>query len=184
MLMPIITKTNTPLSEKDEWRTPPELFRLLNGEFLFELDAAATKENALCGTYLEKHSLDLPWAPLRTFCNPPFSRAGDFLRKGVEEFEQGATCVFLIRADGVETKMWSEILMRTSSSHGLLRPKFQIRFLTPRVNYLNPDGICQKGVTFPSAVVVMSPLYEPKCYWWPWKEDYYNQYEKPLTTGK
>ena len=46
--MPVVGKSNTPPSEKDEWRTPPALFKILNGQFHFQLDAAATSENALC----------------------------------------------------------------------------------------------------------------------------------------
>lgn len=34
-----------------EWETPPELFRQLDAEFGFMLDAAASHDNALCPVF-------------------------------------------------------------------------------------------------------------------------------------
>ncbi len=176
--MPVIVNSTTPVKEKDEWRTPPELFGLLDSEFIFQLDAAATPENALCDYFYtkEEDALGRSWRGLRVFCNPPFSKAGDFLRKGIEEFKKGATCVFLLRADGVETKWWRDNLLKENNvynadSQELYESRFQIRFLTPRVNYLKPVGTRQIGVKFPSAVVVMRPTWAPNVFWWSWKKE-------------
>lgn len=38
-------------SERDDWRTPKELFEQLDNEFHFTIDVASSDENALC----EKH---------------------------------------------------------------------------------------------------------------------------------
>lgn len=175
--MPVLVNSSTPVKDKDEWRTPPELFALLDYEFNFEVDAAATRENSLCPNFWSKKASALttaPWYGYRVFCNPPFSQTGDFLRKGVEETAKGAICVFLVRADGIETKWWTKNLLRPANLgigkfYGMSGPQYQIRFLTPRVNYLEPVGNRRKGVTFPSAVIVMG-RYDPEVFWWNWKE--------------
>src|SRR5690606_16673629 len=113
--MPVVLNTNTKESERDLWRTPPFLFRLLNDGIRFHLDAAANHENALCPQYytIEHDALSRPWfvpdeGITRVFCNPPFSRTGEFLAKGNEEAEKGAMVVFLTRADAMETDWWTD----------------------------------------------------------------------------
>ena len=46
-------------SNSDEWTTPSALFRALDRRFGFELDPAATKENALCPMYFTKEDSGL-----------------------------------------------------------------------------------------------------------------------------
>ena len=41
-------------SNSDEWTTPSALFRALDRRFGFELDPAATEENALCSMFFTK----------------------------------------------------------------------------------------------------------------------------------
>ena len=69
------------------WETPPDFFAKLDEEFHFTLDAAASHENALCGTYctvdgtfgwkggVQLSALDgltYSWGEHRVFCNPPY----------------------------------------------------------------------------------------------------------------
>jgi len=56
-------KSNTPAEIKDLWRTPPEIFAALDAEFGFQIDAAASAENALCRRYItaEQNTLVTPW---------------------------------------------------------------------------------------------------------------------------
>jgi phage N-6-adenine-methyltransferase len=173
--MPIVVESTTPPESKDEWRTPPELFGLLEREFRFDLDAAATKENALCPAYFttKEDALSCDWdisyPNTVVFCNPPFSRVGDFLIKGREEAKKGVLSVFLIRADATETKWWREGVLMYPDIVPWNIAAFEIRFLTPRVQFLNTVGNCQKGVTFPSAVVIMGRP-NTGVYWWNWKK--------------
>ncbi|HGJ5882692.1 DNA N-6-adenine-methyltransferase [Arsenophonus sp.] len=44
--------SHTPKPFKGKWRTPIEVFRALDAEFNFKLDAAADKSNALCKAFL------------------------------------------------------------------------------------------------------------------------------------
>ena len=58
----------------DRFRTPPWLFKVLDDEYDFRLDACAESEVALCKDYYspEQDGLKQNWAEHGTvFCNPP-----------------------------------------------------------------------------------------------------------------
>ena len=73
-----------PPSKRDNWGTPRDLFSDLEREFgPFDLDAAASDENALCKKYysIENDSLQHPWLG-RVYVNPPYGRGlGDWYAK-------------------------------------------------------------------------------------------------------
>jgi hypothetical protein len=86
--------------------------------------------------------------------------------------EFGITCIFLVRSDGIETKWWQKGVLEGSYFNPdleVLLPVVQVRFLSPRVNFLNPVGTRVKGVAFPSALIVMG-RYQPDIYFWNWKK--------------
>lgn len=58
------------------WRTPESLFRMLDAEFAFDLDGAATADNALVA---EWSSYALTWQGRRVFCNPPWNQIAAFV---------------------------------------------------------------------------------------------------------
>ena len=101
-------KSNTPAEHKDSWRTPPELFSALNAEFSFNLDAAASQDNALCRHFIteEQNTLETSWNWVRpdipgyVWLNPPYSNVGPFVKKAAEEnHKYGIGCVMLLNAD-------------------------------------------------------------------------------------
>lgn len=59
----------------DERRTPPWLFQKLHEAFQFNIDAAASRSNALLPRYwtIEDDALSQEWAGT-IWCNPPYSR--------------------------------------------------------------------------------------------------------------
>lgn len=73
-------------SKTDEWETPDDLFNLLNQEFNFAIDLAATKENSKCGdnflgpgSLIAEDSLHFDWdyegfTDRNLWLNPPYSR--------------------------------------------------------------------------------------------------------------
>lgn len=73
----------------DNFETPDELFDQLNRIFNFTLDAACTSTNCKCpkGYYYDKgqDSLKMNWGGDRVFCNPPFSRKSEFIKKAYME---------------------------------------------------------------------------------------------------
>lgn len=64
-------------SAKDDWGTPQWFFDYCNERFgPFDLDAAASKENAKCPRFLGKdqHALLRAWEGEKVWCNPPYGR--------------------------------------------------------------------------------------------------------------
>jgi phage N-6-adenine-methyltransferase len=128
-------------TEKHDWATPPEFFAKLNDEFHFTLDAAASRENALCADYLgqETNALERDW-PGVVWCNPPYGLAlPKFVRKGYEESLKGSTVVFLIPAR-TDTKVW----------HDVIFPNAEIRFVPGRLKFSGHKN----AAPFPCAVVI------------------------------
>lgn len=144
-------------SKSNEWETPKDIFNLLNEEFHFELDAAATKDNHLCNYFYtkEENSLVQDWSKFKSiFCNPPYGREiGKFIKKGFEESLKGSVVVFLIPAR-VDTKWWHEYCS-----------KGEVRFIKGRLKFNNrifpswkEDGTHKiSPAPFPSAVVIFGP---------------------------
>lgn len=97
-------------SASDEWRTPPELFAKLNRKFAFEMDVAASKDNALCQRFCTKEfdGLTNAWG-YRNFCNPPYSTVRDWVLKADTEAFQGNLTIMLIPARTC-TKWFHEII--------------------------------------------------------------------------
>jgi len=131
------------------WRTPEPLYRALDQEFAFTLDAAADDGNSVCDRFFdaERDALAQSWAGERVFCNPPYGRALDrWLAKAVVEAqEHGATIVMLLPA-------------RTGNAwfHRHVLPHAEIRFLRGRQNFtIGGSGRC--NAPFDSMVVIYRP---------------------------
>lgn len=88
-----------------ELQTPEWLFDLLDGEFNFMLDAAATEENTKCMMYFSKESdaLKCDWILEKNevvWCHPPFEKdMSPWLQKAVEQRDKhGTSTVMLLPA--------------------------------------------------------------------------------------
>jgi len=91
-----------------EFATPQWFFDDLNDEFgPFDIDIAATDENAKCRTWIsrDKNALESDWARLnnKVFCNSPYSKEagpiGKWVEKAILESSRGCTVVMLLPAD-------------------------------------------------------------------------------------
>ena len=135
------------VTEKDSWETPQWLFDLLDQEFHFQVDAAATKENAKLPAYFEDldavPTLKFDWyckgAWERFFLNPPYSQIAVFMKKAYEESQKGAIVVCLIPAR-TDTKYWHDYVMKAQ----------EIRFIKGRLKF----GDSKTGAPSPSVVVI------------------------------
>ena len=128
-------------AERQDWATPPEVFDPLNEEFGFELDACATDQNAKVDRYYtpEDNGLIKPWAPYRTWCNPPFGiHIGPWIKKAWWEFQKGATVVLLVPSR-TDTRWWHEYCVQG-----------EIRFVKGRIKF---EG-APYTAPFPCSVVV------------------------------
>lgn len=134
-------------SKKQDWCTPKEFFDVLDAEFHFTLDAAATKKNAKCSAYFtpEDDALGKSWGTSgAVFCNPPYGReVRKWVRKAYEESRNGQVVVMLLPA-------------RTDTSyfHDYIYGHAEIRFIRGRLRFTDADGNEKDAAPFPSMVVI------------------------------
>ena len=104
-----IISSDLTFDQKNSWATDPKVFKALNIEFNFSLDAAANTENHLCDFYFTKEddALKQNWsshldnfAHKTVFINPPYGRGyiKKFMDKCIEQKGYGVTSVVLVPA--------------------------------------------------------------------------------------
>jgi phage N-6-adenine-methyltransferase len=133
-------------SERGDWETPQSFFNLVDKEFKFTLDAAASRTNAKCARFwsISNDALRQRWQG-RAWVNPPYGREISlWVRKGYEESQKGAVVVMLIPAR-TDTSYWHDYVMRAH----------EVRFLRGRLVF----GVGEAGANapFPSALIVFRP---------------------------
>lgn len=125
-----------------EWPTPAALYRQIDAEFHFDLDAASTPENAKCPRFFTQadDALTNEWKGT-VFVNPPYSRKlGQWIQKARTEAQKGATVVCLLPAR-TDTRWFHEDVLTFARD---------IRFIKGRLKF----GGAKNSAPFPSMVVV------------------------------
>ena len=143
----------------DEWTTPDDLFRELDEEFHFDVDAAATADNTKCGVWFTD-SLTHDWPVATYWLNPPYSRCKEFLTHAARQASLGSTVVCLVPAR-TDTRWFHD--------HVYNKPNVEVRFLKGRLKFSRPNGtpirtsirnpgaknpVPNNAAPFPSMVVV------------------------------
>lgn len=151
-------------AQKDDWRTPPELYARLEREFGFAWDAACTFQNCLAPSgahYGGPHgfpqtgdALAMSWpisGPI--WMNPPYSNLKPWLSRA-REAGLRTPVVCLLPAD-TSTRWWFDFVACSA---------YEVRFIRGRVRFHTPDGggiHKTKGgggsTVGPSAIVIYSP---------------------------
>lgn len=152
----------------DVWHTPPELFRVLNDEFAFDVDAACHEQNALCPLAITEaeNALVTPWCGGTVYCNPPYTLLGPFVERAWQQCQaQKATVVLLIPAY-TDPGYWWDVIVPYAD---------EIRFLRGRVSFLE-NGQSRQSARFPSVVIVFRwrkgiAKGSPRMWWWDWKTE-------------
>lgn len=141
-------------SQSVEWETPQEFFDKWNDVFEFDLDAAATPENAKAPKFytVEDDGLAQPWEGA-VWCNPPYGRQiGKWVEKAYSEaIKHGAAVVMLIPAK-TETRWWHDYVTKASEIH----------FVKGRIQF-GDSGV---NAPFPSAVVVFGGMADTPIVHW------------------
>jgi len=128
-------------SNSEEWETPQDFFDALDAVFQFELDAAASAQNAKCVRYWTKEddALAQRWDGV-VWCNPPYGRViGEFVKKGYEEAQKGSVVVMLVPAR-TDTRWWHDWVMKAA----------EIKLVRGRLRFVGAPS----SAPFPSAIVV------------------------------
>lgn len=145
-------------SKSDEWATPQDTFDKLHAEFDFQLDLAASSDNAKCKRFFTKETdaLSRDWFGFadRGWCNPPYSRGlcAKFIAKAAAERLKGFLTVMLLPAR-TDTKAFHEHIWFDRDGDSGPREGVEIRFLPGRLKF----GGAKHGAPFPSMVVVFWP---------------------------
>jgi phage N-6-adenine-methyltransferase len=129
-------------------RTPDGLFRRLDEEFHFTLDAAASDVNAKCERYFtrEADGLGQDWGTERVWCNPPFGRGlKEWARKAWEASRAGALVVLLVPSS-TDLDWWHDYILEAD----------EIRFIRGRMSFGSED-LTRSNYVFPVSLAVFRP---------------------------
>jgi phage N-6-adenine-methyltransferase len=140
-------------SNSEEWSTPQGLLDELDKEFHFELDAAATVENAKCKKFWTKEDdgLKQSWAistKNSVWLNPPYSRNLD---QWIHKAHTYANTY------NIKTVMLLPARTDTAWFHDFIYNQYEIRFIRGRLKF----GNSKNSAPFPSMLVIFdgkSPL--------------------------
>lgn len=150
-------------SNRTEWGTPQALFDVLNREFHFDIDLAATERNAKVPRFfsIKDDALSLSWKGIRGFLNPPYGRdVGKWAKKAHEETWNGGSLVVMLLAARTDTRWFHDYC-----AHG------EVRFLRGRLKFEVPEY--NKGIPapFPSMVVIFGGEKRGLLRAWDWKKE-------------
>lgn len=166
--------STTPAEERDEWRTPPWLFRWLDDRFDFHIDLAATYENRLCQCFYTKldNALALPWhehiSATRGWLNPPYSDIDPWVDRAIHEQYNGFLTVMLFPSFNGEDRFAT-----------VLQHATEIIDIVGRIAFLRPDGTPVSGNTRGSSVYIFDPALcgAPCRRWWVSRDEIRRKYE-------
>ena len=119
-------------SKSDHWTTPVATYDALQREFRFTFDP--------CPLMSTDDGRKIKWRG-RVFCNPPYSRIAEFLKKGLYHLANG-DCEILVYLIPARTD--------TAWFHDYINGKAEVRFLRGRLKF----GGSKNSAPFPSMVVI------------------------------
>ncbi len=130
---------------RSDWETPRWLFRMLDAEFNFSVDAAASAQNALCQTFFEDAFTADPRG-VSIFCNPPYGRN---LPEWIELFIRWrATNTVVALLPAATDTRWFQMVWDTAD---------EIRFITSGRITFSLAGKPHRGNTIGSLIAVWYP---------------------------
>ncbi|MDP5205849.1 phage N-6-adenine-methyltransferase, partial [Alishewanella sp. SMS9] len=136
---------------RDAYRTPKEVFAVMNAEFNFKSDVCASVENALCHYYIteELNCLKQNWFTMcidvgdYVWMNPPYSNIGPFVKRSAEMAAQGVGTVMLVMMD--QSVGWYKDAIQTCQEVRLMIGG-RLAFVDPSTN--KPAAGNNKGSMF------------------------------------
>lgn len=116
-------------SDRTDWETPRDIFDRLDAFWHFDLDAAASDDNALCTDYftVKDDGLAQSWAGRRVWLNPPYGRnVAEWIRKAYEETRDGRTVVVALIPARTDTRWYHDWIEGRAA---------EVKFLRGRLKY-------------------------------------------------
>lgn len=168
---------------RDRWETPFWLYNVLDKEFRFDLDPAATEDNAMATMYMDKEfdGLKQKWFG-SVFVNPPYSQLKKWVQKGYDEARNNPSVqnVVMLVPARTDTQAWWNFI------------RFgEVRFLPGRLRFrlsaADKEAVALKNIMrvaagkppldpentsapFPSAIVVFDRDFPAKTVYWSIRE--------------
>ncbi len=135
--------STTPVKDKDSWRTPDDIFTMLNRRWgPFTLDAAATEENKKCdlwlgpGSPLGEDALEAEWQGV-AFLNPPYSQTAAFVWKAwAEVWSKRCERAVLLLPATTDVRWFHEYVWGEERAYSGV----EVDFSCGRIRFLRPDG--------------------------------------------
>ena len=114
----------------DEFETPDYIFKQLDDIFNFQIDLACNRNNCKCKVYFEDSLANNVFWFGRCFCNPPFSKKAEFIKKAHEQVQNGfcSVCVMILPLNCTDTKVWPEFIEN----------KYHYEILKGRIAFIEP----------------------------------------------
>jgi phage N-6-adenine-methyltransferase len=129
---------------KDDWETPPDLFKKLDDEFHFTLDPCCTEQTAKCRKYYTKETdgLKQDWGGETVFVNPPYSakEQDKWVKKCYEESQKPNTKVVALLPARTDTERFHKYILNHA----------EIRFIKGRIKFVGAKA----PAPFPSMIVI------------------------------
>ena len=161
----------TEAEQRQRWRTPDDFWNKVNAEFHFDLDAAASPDNARCARYYtpEQDSLSdkCPWITedtRRVWINPGFSDMRPWVEKAIEQTsvwanEDAVVCILGLIAPSSD---WWKMVSCYADEVRLIGGK--------RIQFIPPPGIKKSSNARENCLLVFSGKPEPahKIFTWDW----------------
>ena len=174
------TCENTKRDLRQEWQTPDDFYSVLCAEFGFQVDAAASPENARCHYILTPEddalSDDIAWITegrhmldsgdiYRIYCNPPYTNVLPWVEKAHAEAQKSPSAVVcLVAHAGLATEWFARAVELAT----------EIRLCRPRIQFVAPPGVQQSSNARDSVVMVFRRKVVPgpaRIWLWDWKDD-------------
>jgi len=148
---------------RQEWRTPQDLWEVMNQEWRFQIDVAAAEDNALVINYIDKKtdalSKDVQWigkitpygitrGHTRAYCNPGFRNPLPWVQKAYDEVEHHPSGVVVVMGRVAPSTGWWAFCAETAD---------EIRLLTPRPQFIPPPGIPSSSNAQENCLIVFRP---------------------------
>ena len=119
-------------SLSDDYKTPQGLYVRLCLEYGIEpeLDVCANSGNTQCDRHIEEsaNALSIDWS-WDSWCNPPHSKTGAFVKKAFEQWRKNnINIMMIIPANSISSNYWHEFIEGNAEYHPI---HGRIRFLIP-----------------------------------------------------
>lgn len=155
MTIPLFAAEYIVVDDRDWWCTPQWLVDVVREALGGQIDLDPCSNpfslvGASCTIGAAQDGLSSPWhAPIRGYCNPPYSAPEPWVRRCADEGDRGSLWVGCIKSD-TSTAWWhAQIWSRAKA----------ICFPRRRVDFIPPPGIEASTANFPVALPFWAPCH-------------------------